>query len=159
MLFLGAALLAGAAAWGEYGLGVTGAVLATVGLVLTFAGLKADAGSGGAAIGQAVVELFDVVIRMFANVVSFGRLAAFGLTHAAIGFAVWQGTTALWGPGPRAVGAVVLFVAGNVIAFTLETLVVGVQALRLEYYELFSRIFSGEGRLFEPWHIPVATEE
>ena len=30
----------------------------------------------------------------------------------------------------------------------------GVQALRLEYYELFSRIFAGEGRPFRPWHIP-----
>ena len=34
-------------------------------------------------------------------------------------------------------------------------LVTGVQALRLEYYELFSRIFSGEGHAFAPWNLPV----
>jgi V/A-type H+-transporting ATPase subunit I len=158
-LFAGAALGAAAVAGQRPGLGTAGMVLVVLGLGLSFAGLKARAGRGGAAVGQATVELFDVVIRIFANVVSFGRLAAFGLTHAAIGFAVWQGATSLWGPGLRAVGAVALFIVGNVVAFALEALVVGVQALRLEYYELFSRIFSGEGRLFEPWHVPVTIEE
>lgn len=158
-LFLGAALVAAAVVWGGTALGSAGGVLVVLGLALTFAGLKARAGSGGAAVGQATIELFDVVIRAFANVISFGRLAAFGLTHAAIGFAVWQGTTALWGPGLGAAAAVALFVVGNTLAFALEALVVGVQALRLEYYELFSRIFSGEGRLFEPWHVPVTIEE
>ena len=55
--------------------------------------------------------------------------------------------------------AIVLFVVGNAAAFTLEALVAGVQALRLEYYELFSRIFAGEGRPFSPWSIPLATKE
>ena len=47
-----------------------------------------------------------------------------------------------------------LFVVGNVIAFALEALVAGVQALRLEFYELFSRVFIGEGSPFRPWRIP-----
>jgi V/A-type H+-transporting ATPase subunit I len=158
-LFLGAAMAAGALAWHLEALWTVGLVLAAVGLVLTFVGFRSEAGSGAAAFGQAVIELFDTVIRGFANVVSFGRLAAFGLTHAAIGLVVWESARRLWGPGFGAVGAVAVFVVGNLVAFALEGLVVGVQALRLEYYELFSRIFSGEGRLFEPWHVPIATEE
>ena len=159
-VFLGGALLAGGLAWGRSALSIAGGVVTGVGLVLTFVGLLAEAGGGGAGIGQAVIELFDTVVRVFANIVSFGRLAAFGLTHAAIGFAVWSGTTALWGPGiGRVVAAAVLFTIGNVVAFALEALVVGVQALRLEYYELFSRIFTGEGRLFAPWHVPAVQEE
>ena len=43
------------------------------------------------------------------------------------------------------VAAVVVFVVGNAVAFALEALVAGVQALRLEYYELFSRVFAGRG--------------
>ena len=43
---------------------------------------------------------------------------------------------------------------GNAVAFALEALVAGMQALRLEYYELFSRVFEAEGRPFRPWHIP-----
>jgi V/A-type H+-transporting ATPase subunit I len=105
---------------------------------------------------QASVALFDTVLRLGTNLVSFARLAAFGLTHAAIGLVVWDGTTALWGTGVlRTVAAAVLFAVGNALAFALEGLVAGVQALRLEYYELFSRVFTGEGRPFRPWHVPL----
>jgi V/A-type H+-transporting ATPase subunit I len=55
--------------------------------------------------------------------------------------------------------AVVVFVIGNVVAFALEALVAGVQALRLEFYELFSRIFVGAGRPFTPWRIPLTQPE
>ena len=41
---------------------------------------------------QTSVELFDLVVRLGSNVVSFTRLAAFGLTHAALGLLVWEGT-------------------------------------------------------------------
>ena len=58
----------------------------------------------------------------------------------------------------RVAAAVLVFVLGNVVTFSLEALVAGVQALRLEYYELFSRVFAGEGRPFRPWHVPVVSE-
>jgi V/A-type H+/Na+-transporting ATPase subunit I len=104
------------------------------------------------------VELFDSVIRLGTNLVSFARLAAFGLTHAALGAIVWAGTTTLWAEGGlAALGAIVLFVVGNAVSFTLEAVVAGVQALRLEYYELFSRVFQDEGRRFRPWHLPTAS--
>ncbi len=109
--------------------------------MLVIIGLLVETGGGAAGAMQAVVELFDTVVRLGSNVVSFARLAAFGLTHAALLGLVWQGTQALWGPGWRAAAAVVLFVVGNVVTFGLEALVAGIQALRLEYYELFSRIF------------------
>ena len=139
---------------------VAGAAVAGGGLVLAFAGFLAEAGGGGAGVGQAVVELFDLLVRLGSNVVSFARLAAFGLTHAALGAVVWESTTDLWGGGAVAgAAAVVVFVAGNALAFSLEALVAGVQALRLEYYELFSRVFQGQGRPFRPWHVPIASED
>ena len=45
--------------------------------------------------------------------------------------------------------------SGNAVALTLEALVAGIQALRLEYYELFSRVFDTEGRPFRPWTLPA----
>ena len=33
----------------------------------------------------------------------------------------------------------------------MEGLIVGIQVLRLEYYELFSRFYRGSGRAFEPY--------
>lgn len=145
-------LVAGVAA-GLAVVAVAGGVLVATGMSLVGIGRVARGGRGSGA--QAVVESLDGFLRLGSNVVSFARLAAFGLMHAAIGSVVWDGTVALWHPF-TAIAAVVLFIAGNAIAFALEALVVSVQALRLEYYELFSRIFGEEGRPFRPWHVPLA---
>ena len=59
--------------------------------------------------------------------------------------------------GAFAVLAIGLFVVGNALAFGLEALVAAIQALRLEYYELFSRVFITQGRIFRPWRVPVVT--
>lgn len=99
-------------------------------------------------------------MRLGSNIVSFTRLAAFGLTHAALGAIIWDGTTASARRGGAAwLAAVALFAVGNALAFALEALVAGVQAMRLEYYELFSRVFVSQGRPFRPWHPPVQRTE
>ncbi|MFD8530002.1 V-type ATPase 116kDa subunit family protein [Streptosporangium canum] len=134
-----------------------GGVIAVSGLTLAFIGFLAEAGGGASGTAQAVMQLFDVVVRLGANLASFARLAAFGLTHAAIGSVVWQGTTGLWPAAP--IAAVAVFIVGNALALAVEGLVVGIQALRLEYYELFSRVFQIEGRPFRPWHLPLPSEE
>ena len=78
---------------------------------------------------------------------SFTRLAAFGLTHAALGLVVWEGAAALWQRGGRSARGRghPVFAAGTALAFSLEALVAAIQALRLEYYELFSRVFVTRG--------------
>lgn len=157
-LFLGLGMAAGGWYVHHGVLLAVGAITAVAGLGLAFAGFAADSGGGGSGIVQASVELFDLVIRLGSNVVSFARLAAFGLTHAAIGLLVWDGTQALWHRGGVLVLlAIVVFVAGNAVAFALEALVAAVQALRLEYYELFSRVFVTQGRVFRPWCVRVLT--
>ncbi|WP_062311791.1 V-type ATPase 116kDa subunit family protein [Demequina rhizosphaerae] len=138
---------------------VVGAVLALVALVLIFVGVLSTSGGGPSGILQAGIESFDSVSRLASNVVSFARLAAFGLTHAALLAVIWTGTTALWGPGWGAVAAVLVFVVGNIVTFGLEALIAGIQALRLEYYELFSRVFVGEGRPFRPWRPDLSGHE
>jgi V/A-type H+-transporting ATPase subunit I len=158
----GAALLAGLGlvvlgAIGQLGWFVlVGGLVMAGGVALAFIGFLATSGGGATGITQASVEVFDGVMRVGTNLVSFVRLAAFGLTHAAIGKIVWDGTTGLWRSGGLlVVAALAVFLIGNAVAFGLEALVAGVQALRLEYYELFSRVFSGEGRPFRPWHVPT----
>ena len=145
----------GLAAWGLLAgsplILVAAGVAALVALVFIFIGLFVEAGGGATGGLQASVELVDTVVQLASNLVSFTRLAAFGLTHAALMMVVWQATTALWAPDWRILAAVLVFVLGNALTFALEGLVAGIQALRLEYYELFSRIFTDEGRRFRPW--------
>ena len=156
-VFLGAGVMAGGWYFRHGVLLAAGGILALAGLALAAAGFLAEAGGGGAGRIQATVEVFDLVVRLGSNVVSFTRLAAFGLTHAALGLLVWEGTRALWHRGGLAAAAAVLvFAAGTALAFGLEALVAAIQALRLEYYELFSRVFVTQGRPFRPWHVPTA---
>ena len=156
-VFLGLGLLGLGLYTGIDALTLGAVVVAIGGLALTYVGLLAASGGGGTGAAEATVELFDGVIRLGTNIVSFARLAAFGLAHAALGAIVWDGTTGLWSVGGLAyVGAILVFVLGNTLTFILEAVVAGVQALRLEYYELFSRVFVSEGRPFRPWSVPTA---
>jgi V/A-type H+/Na+-transporting ATPase subunit I len=156
-VFLGAGIMAGGWYFRLGPLLAGGGFLALAGLALAAIGFLAEAGGGAAGRLQASVELFDLVVRLGSNVVSFTRLAAFGLTHAALGLIVWEGTRALWRHGGvLTVAAVIVFAVGTALAFSLEALIAAIQALRLEYYELFSRVFVTQGRPFRPWHVPTA---
>ncbi|GAA1599244.1 hypothetical protein GCM10009742_53670 [Kribbella karoonensis] len=157
LLFLALGGVAAGIYFDSGGLLIGAVLLGIAGVVLTFVGLLAASDGGGAGVLQAIVELFDVVVRLGSNVVSFARLAAFGLTHAALGAIVWSGTVALWSGGsvPGRLGAVLVLIVGTSVAFALEALVAGIQALRLEYYELFSRVFETDGRPFRPWRLPA----
>ena len=142
--------------WAWAALTAGGVAVVVGGTILLFAGFVADAGGAGGAIAETLVEVFDAVVRVGANLISFTRLAAFGLMHAALGAVVLDGARGLWSAGTIGrVAAVVVFAVGHAAAFALEALVAGVQAMRLEYYELFSRLFAGEGEPFSPWRIPV----
>ncbi len=139
----------------------TALVLGLAGVALVFIGLFVRTGGRAAGLAEVLIELFDTLLRLGSNVVSFARLAAFGLTHAVITGVVWDGTVGLWNRSTLLAGAaaIVLFTVGNAAAFALGALVAAIQALRLEYYELFSRLFASSGRPFAPWHVPVRRSE
>ncbi len=123
-------------------------------------GLRAEAGRGATAVLEVLIGLLDELLRLFSNVFSFARLAAFGLMHAAIGQVVLHAAGSLTGTAVGDLAAGLTFAVGWTVAFALEGLVVTVQALRLEYYELFSRLFAREGLAFNPFRLPlISTEE
>jgi len=148
LLALGIAAHSGAIELSGFALAAAAALALTV-------GLRVEAGGGAAAFGVVLIGLLDALLRLVSNLFSFARLAAFGLMHAAIGQVVLHAAGGLTGApiGDLAAGAV--FLAGFALAFVLEGLVVAVQALRLEYYELFSRVFAQTGRPFRPWSLPL----
>jgi len=159
VVFLALGLLGLGVYSGSSSLVTAGVAVGIGGLVLSYIGLFAASSGGGAGAAEAGVELFDGVIRLGTNLISFARLAAFGLAHAALLAMVWDGTTALWAMGGLAVlAAIAVFLLGNAVTFVLEGVVSGVQAMRLEYYELFSKIFVSEGRAFRPWFVPTTEE-
>jgi V/A-type H+/Na+-transporting ATPase subunit I len=159
LVFAGVALAAagwmrGGTAWVAAGIALAGS-----GILLLFLGTLVQAGGGFGGVTRGLVEVMDSVVRIGSNVISFTRLAAFGMTHAALSLVTLEGARGL-AQGPAGVFfAAVLFVVGTAVALGLEGMVATIQALRLEYYELFSRIFEEEGRPFTPFALPVRSTE
>lgn len=97
---------------------------------------------GAMAYVQQFFELFEVLLSYFSNTISFLRIGAFAIVHVGMMMAV----EVLAKGG--VVQTVIVSVLGNILVMVLEGLVVGIQVLRLEYYEMFSRYFTGNGRPF-----------
>jgi V/A-type H+-transporting ATPase subunit I len=95
---------------------------------------------------QGFFELFEVLLSYFSNTLSFVRVGAFAISHAAMMGVVLMLSGAEAG-NPNWIG--VIF--GNLFVCGMEGLIVGIQVLRLEYYELFSRFYRGTGRAFKPY--------
>lgn len=104
------------------------------------------AGSKAMYLVEALVECFDVVLSYATNTISFVRVGAFALSHAGmmgvvLTLAGFEKGTPNW----------LVVVLGNILVAGLEGLVVGIQVLRLEYYEMFSRFYKGSGKPFVPF--------
>jgi len=92
-----------------------------------------------------VVEGFEAVMAYISNTLSFLRLAAFSLNHVALAIAIFTVGEML-----HTAGYWLVVILGNAFILVLEGAIVAIQALRLEYYEGFSRFFGGDGRPFRP---------
>ena len=101
--------------------------------------------SWGGYIVENIFESIEVLLSYVTNTMSFLRVGAFVLVHAGMMLVVFVLANTVGG-----VGYWVVVVIGNALVMVLEALLVAIQVLRLEYYEMFSRFYSGEGRPFEP---------
>ncbi len=101
--------------------------------------------SWGGYIVENIFESLEVLLSYVTNTMSFLRVGAFVLVHAGMMLVVFVLAETVGG-----VGYWIIVVIGNIIVMLLEALLVAIQVLRLEYYEMFSRFYSGEGRPFEP---------
>jgi len=91
------------------------------------------------------VELFETILSYVTNTVSFIRVGAFAIIHAGMMHVVLQ-----LAQGAAGFGHFLVIIAGNILVMGIEGLLVGIQSLRLDFYELFSRFYSGGGRVFYP---------
>lgn len=110
---------------------------------------------------ESFIHVFETVLTYLSNTISFVRLAAYAMSHTAILVATFlladevaKAAGAVGGP----LGAVVI-VLGNAMAIVLEGIIASVQALRLEYYEFFSKFHTGGGRAFQPFRLSGKDQE
>ncbi|WP_333637871.1 V-type ATP synthase subunit I [Tissierella praeacuta] len=98
---------------------------------------------------ESVFSIIETLLSMLSGTVSFIRVGAFALTHVGLFIAFETighmiGTTA---------GNIIVLIIGNIVIIGMEGLIVFIQGLRLQYYELFSRYYKGEGKEFKPVNI------
>ncbi len=89
-------------------------------------------------------ECFEYLLGFATNTLSFVRVGGFVLSHAGmmsvvLALADMSGTM-----------SPLVMVLGNLFVMCLEGLLVGIQVLRLEFYEMFSRYYTGGGKAFKP---------
>jgi V/A-type H+-transporting ATPase subunit I len=97
---------------------------------------------------QAFFELFEIVIAIFSNILSYVRVGAFAVAHVGLSSVVF--ILAEMVSANQGIGYWVAVVLGNLFIIGFEGMIVGIQTLRLEYYEFFSKFFSGGGNPFRP---------
>ena len=93
-------------------------------------------------------EMFEMLLSFVSNTISFVRLAAFAINHVGLCMAIYILADMVGGSGNLIVGII-----GNGIVIVLEGLIVAIQVLRLEYYELFSRFYTGDGKEYKPINV------
>ena len=95
---------------------------------------------------QSFFELFEMCLSYVTNTMSFLRVGAYILVHAGMMLVVFTLAEMVGGT----VGYISVVIIGNGIVMALEALLVAIQVLRLDYYEIFSRFYVGDGRPFTP---------
>lgn len=144
--------------WGAVGI-ATSSRFGTIPMALVIGTLLVLAGYAWshmkAPIGEKIlvvfIETLETVIGYISNTLSFLRVAAFSLNHAALSIAVLT-LAAMMG----ATGHVITVILGNLFVLVLEGAIVAIQVMRLQYYEGFSRYFSGDGHEFAPLRLRPA---
>lgn len=89
--------------------------------------------------------MFENLLSIFSNTLSFIRIGAFALNHAGLFLAVHE-IALISGK----IGGLAIYIIGNIIVIILEGLVVYIQAMRLQYYELFGKFYTGDGIEYAP---------
>jgi len=95
-----------------------------------------------------IIETLETVMSYVSGSLSFLRVAAFSLNHVALAAAVFAIAEMM-----NTVGHWITIVVGNLFILVLEGAIVGIQVIRLEYYEGFSRFYHGDGRAFRPLRV------
>lgn len=94
---------------------------------------------------EKVFNVVEILLSFASNTISFVRVAAFAINHVGLCMAIYILSDMFTGTGSLAVT-----IFGNILVIVLEGLIVGIQVLRLEYYELFSRFYTGDGKEYKP---------
>lgn len=129
--------------------GSLGLAIAVIGLVAMAAhnfSVKAKE-SLGLRLFTSLLETYDFAMKFFVQTLSFVRIAAFTFAHFALSKAVII-AVGLFFEQPLLAG--IILIIGNLLITIIEGVLVSIQAIRLHFFELFTKFVSGGGVAFSP---------
>ncbi|MDZ7722181.1 MAG: V-type ATPase 116kDa subunit family protein [candidate division KSB1 bacterium] len=97
-----------------------------------------------------IVEMLEIFSGFLANTLSFMRVAGLGIAHVSLMIAFYQIATMVSQNGSFGIMSYFVLIAGNILVILLEGLSAGIQSLRLNYYEFFSKFFQETGYRYNP---------
>ncbi len=106
---------------------------------------------------QSFFELFETLISFLSNSLSYVRVGAFAVAHAGLSSVIFI-LADLVSPA-KGFGYWLVIALGNLFIIGFEGMIVSIQTLRLEYYEFFSKFFSGGGRKFMPFRLSKSNSQ
>ena len=107
--------------------------------------------SVGEVLGTGFFELFETLLSYLTNTLSFMRVGAYAITHVGLMLVVHMLAELSGGVGGPA--GIAVLILGNLFVMGFEGLLVGIQVLRLDFYELFGRFYDDGGVAFAPKQI------
>ena len=99
---------------------------------------------------EAFIDILEGAISFLSNTMSYLRIGGFVLSHAGFMLVVSQLAGTTDPEAPVTFGTVIVYIVGNILVMGIEGLLSGIQVLRLEFYEVFSRFYDGGGKDFTP---------
>lgn len=91
-------------------------------------------------------SIIEALLSVFSNLVSFTRVGAFAINHVGL-YMAFEVMSKIAGGGIK---GLIILILGNILIIGLEGMIVFIQGLRLEFYEMFSKYYQGNGRKFRP---------
>lgn len=107
---------------------------------------------------ESCVETMETVTAFLGGTVSFVRMGVMALSHACLCYVTYVIADILNGLVLGSLWSFLAIVTGNLVVICLEGMIVMIQGVRLEYYELFSKYYAGDGVLYAPFRLSDPNE-
>jgi V/A-type H+-transporting ATPase subunit I len=106
---------------------------------------------------RSIFELFEVLISLLSNSISFVRVGAFAVAHVGLTTVIFILAGLI--DAKHGFGFYMTIAIGNLFIIGFEGMIVGIQTMRLSYYEIFSKFFQGGGVQYAPLTLKAKAQE
>lgn len=93
-----------------------------------------------------LLDCLEIFSGFLSNTLSFMRIAGLGIAHVSL-MVAFEDMATLTG---NIIFEILIMILGNILVIALEGLSAGIQSLRLNYYEFFTKYFTGSGISYSP---------